>query len=302
MQLSQLEYFKKVAELEHMTRAAIDLKIAQPALSKSIKDLENEIGYKLFDRNKKGISLNQNGEILYKYAKEIDQCIANLNTSLKKSISGEKAILNILLKVTPTSIPQLIHNFNIQHPDIKFRITIMRKNTKIDATHYDFIFYSPMPGETAPKNAITLLQEELVVAVSKDHAFSQKQSLALKEVENEEFICLSQEYALTHTVNNYCKLVGFSPKIILQCNDHVTMRNLIEAGLGISLVPKSSWRYHHSSSIALIRISDPACSHSISLFVGNGKPLSNAALLFQTYTLNFFSELKASGFHTPAVR
>jgi len=122
----------------------------------------------------------------------------------------------------------------------------------------------------------------------------------LKEVENEEFICLSQEYALTHTVNNYCKLVGFSPKTILQCNDHVTMRNLIEAGLGISLVPKFSWRYHHSPSIALIRITTPACAHSISLFVNNSRLLSNTALLFQTYTLNFFSALQFSGPHNPA--
>ena len=69
MTFKQLQFFRKTAELENISRAAKELFVAQPALSKSIKDLEAELKYPLFDRNGKKISLNQNGRILYKHVK-----------------------------------------------------------------------------------------------------------------------------------------------------------------------------------------------------------------------------------------
>lgn len=68
MNFLQLKYFKTVAELEHITNAADQLYISQPALSKSIHLLEQEVGYPLFERAGTGIQLNENGRILYNYA------------------------------------------------------------------------------------------------------------------------------------------------------------------------------------------------------------------------------------------
>ena len=68
MNFLQLSYFKKVAELEHISQAANELYISQPALSKSVHLLEEEIGYPLFTREGTGIRLNENGRILYRYA------------------------------------------------------------------------------------------------------------------------------------------------------------------------------------------------------------------------------------------
>ena len=72
MNLQQLEYFRVVATLEHITKAANVLHIAQPALSKIIKTLERELGLQLFDRVGKNIVLNENGKILLKYARQVE--------------------------------------------------------------------------------------------------------------------------------------------------------------------------------------------------------------------------------------
>lgn len=75
MELQHLMYFKKTAELEHITQASMELRIAQPALSKTIKSIEDEIGVPLFERVNKRIHLNENGKILLDCANEIDALI-----------------------------------------------------------------------------------------------------------------------------------------------------------------------------------------------------------------------------------
>jgi len=75
MDLLQLRYFKKVAELEHISQAAEQLMISQPSLSKTIRHLETELNVELFDRRGKNIFINSNGEIVYKYTTRILQSI-----------------------------------------------------------------------------------------------------------------------------------------------------------------------------------------------------------------------------------
>ncbi|WP_100407569.1 LysR family transcriptional regulator [Bacillus solitudinis] len=83
MELQHLRQFKVVAELEHMTRASENLHIAQPALSKTIRILEDELKVKLFTRIGKNIKLNLNGQILLKYTNEIMYIIDNAKKSLQ---------------------------------------------------------------------------------------------------------------------------------------------------------------------------------------------------------------------------
>lgn len=91
MDTSSLKYFITVAQLQHMSRAAEQLNITQPSLSASIKRLESELGYRLFDRTKHGIRLNEYGRIFLKGVTESDaimnRCLAEMETLKKASLS-----------------------------------------------------------------------------------------------------------------------------------------------------------------------------------------------------------------------
>ena len=85
MTFKQLEAFQKTAELENITKAAKELYISQPSLSKMIKDLEFELGYNLFERIGKNITLNKNGEILYKHVKSLQYNISTMKNELNEA-------------------------------------------------------------------------------------------------------------------------------------------------------------------------------------------------------------------------
>lgn len=88
MDIHELTYFKKVAELQHMTRAAQELRVAQPALSRTISGLEQELGVKLFERKGKSIALNQYGTILLRHTQRIIQEMAEIERDLSEAKGG----------------------------------------------------------------------------------------------------------------------------------------------------------------------------------------------------------------------
>lgn len=130
MELQHLQYFQKVAECEHMTNASIELRVAQPALSRIIKDIEEELGVPLFDRNNKRISINENGKILQDCALKIEQQIAELKQELQETAVFGNEQINLLLKTTPTILPELLQSFSHQHPEIKLCLLSLQQSYK----------------------------------------------------------------------------------------------------------------------------------------------------------------------------
>ena len=117
MTLKQLQYFKKAAEAKNITQAADELFIAQPALSKSIIDLEKELGVALFDRNGKKVALNHNGEILYKYAQKIQFTMTDLENELLEYNKNKSAAVRISFRVASRLLPDILKTYYQLHPD-----------------------------------------------------------------------------------------------------------------------------------------------------------------------------------------
>ncbi len=122
MDLQQLRYFKKTAELEHMTKAACELLIAQPSLSKTIRGLEEELGAPLFDREKKRIRLNSNGKILLDCVNRVEQCLQDIRKDLEQNRQMENRQVTLLLKSTPIILPKVIQQFCEENPGVNFRM------------------------------------------------------------------------------------------------------------------------------------------------------------------------------------
>jgi len=292
MELVQISQFKRVAELEHITKASLELRIAQPALSKTIKNLETELGMTLFDRHKKTIKLNENGKIFYKYACKIEENIKDLRTEIWEIIEKEEETISILLKVPATFMPKVMKDFLRLYPNVKFELFFAGKGIPEKESLYDFIIYSPRQEAALSSNEVCIIQEELVLAISRRHSLAKKESVCLREVKNKDFICFSKDSDLRRIVGEYCQLAGFDPHIILECNDYFTMSNLIEAGIGISLVPEFSWGYQEKEKLALINISSPRCINFINLRWNCDKNSTQSCINFKKYLLDYFEKEK----------
>jgi len=122
MNFKQLEFFRKTAELENISKAAKELFIAQPALSKAIKDLENELGYTLFDRIGKQIQLNQNGEILYKHVLHLQYDFSHMENELREANAQKSGSIHVSFRVSSSLLPAILQSFYAKYPDSNLKV------------------------------------------------------------------------------------------------------------------------------------------------------------------------------------
>jgi len=290
MEWSQLIQFKKVAELEHITQASIQLAIAQPALSKTIRKLEEEFGLLLFDRVKKSIVLNENGKIVYQYVCRIEHAMRDMRKVCADVQDLHIQTISVLFETALGFFPRLIQSFHQQYPHIHFKLCMAGSRAMSDNSSFDFVLTaSPKLGKEE-ENAVIIMEEALVLAVSKSHHLSERPHIALKEAARKQFITLSEGTQLYQSFLSYCQAAGFQPNIALSCNDYLTMEGLIEGNFGAAMVPEQSWGYQNNPNLNLIPISEPNCRNTIRLCWKKDTLLSPACRLFQEYIIHYCRE------------
>lgn len=290
MELLQLKYFQKVAKLEHMTKAAEELRIAQPALSKTISLLEKNLGVLLFDRTGKYIKLNSNGKA---FLKKVDIALMALEdgqrelNNLKGEVLGE---VRLLVLVASHMIPEILTEFEKRCPNISFKLIqhLPDWNTTID---FDLCI-SSAPISMPNIESITLLSEEILLAVPESHPLAAKTSISLKEVENESFISLKPGTNLRELTDRFCHNAGFNPNVVFESDDPATVRGLIKAGLGLAFIPEISWGGAIVPSTALLHIEDPLCYRTLKLYWLRDKYLPKSAELFKDFLIDFFHKVE----------
>lgn len=289
MELLHLHYFKTIAELNHMTNASAVLHVAQPSLSKTIRILENELSVNLFDRVGKNIILNENGKILLKYTNQIFDALEDAKTELSDYNRSNENILTISMHSASKLLPEILLGFKDKHPEIKFAIA-QHDNKNPQKTNCDLLINSTRQ-KIISDHAVTLLEEEILLAVPRDHPLAAKKSVSLDEVASESFISLQKGKDLSIITSSYCKDAGFEPHVVLESDDPATIRGLISVGLGIAFLPSITWHGVADSKLKLLSISNIKCKRYINASWSQDRYLSNSAKLFLDFIVDFFRNL-----------
>lgn len=196
MEWQQLEYFVTVAKLEHMTRASEALAISQPALSRSISKLEEELGVPLFDRQGRSIMLNRYGELfLYRVQrmrKEYEKAVLELQ-ELNNPELGDVS-LGFLHTLGTSIVPDLIRAFRQKHPHIRFHFTQNYSHSQLKqllAGELDLCLLAAIDTEP-PVSWKELWRDELFIMVPIDHPLAHRKSIKMKELEHENFVLMKK--------------------------------------------------------------------------------------------------------------
>lgn len=289
MNIRSLIYFKKVAELQHITRAAEELHVAQPSLSRTIAELESDLGVRLFERVGKNIELNRYGEIVLRHTRRIVQEMDDIEAELADAKGESNRTVTIMLYAASKLLPQLVMDFKRAYPSIVLHIVqddlSSGKQGECDLSIFSTI--QPCAGQ----NEVTLIEEELLLALPEANPLAQCASVDLREVAGEEFICLQRGKSLRTITDMYCKMAGFEPDVILECDSPETVRELIRAGIGISFIPHVTWSGMKTGNIALVPLSFPRCRRYINLSWRQTGYLSPAARLFRDFVCEYFKAL-----------
>lgn len=293
MDFKQIEDFIAIINSGSFSRAAENLYMSQPSLSKQIKALEVELGVALFDRRTKGCYLTPAGELFLAFAqqvrKERDDFINALGVCTESTLSTIRLGALPIVSLTTYKISSLIANFQAQnfHCTVEYiesdqrNLLSMLKENKIE-------FAIGRTGDDNDKklDVIPLFVDEIVVVVYKDHPLSVKKMVALEELAKERFILLGHQSALFNLCINAFKAANISPKIIHTNTRHKIVQEMVLKNLGITLLPKNMVDNH--PKLKAIKLKDPVYS-TVSLVRSKNKVYSPPSLLFWQYVKDNYS-------------
>ncbi|WP_169082040.1 LysR family transcriptional regulator [Paenibacillus sp. PL91] len=299
MELRQLHYFVKVAKKEHVTQAAEELHVAQSAVSRQIHQLEEELGVKLFVQKGRNLQLTPVGQLFLKRAEVILADLERAVIEIHEFLDPEKGEIRLGFphSLGISLIPQVVAAFRKLHPNVKFRFkqgmypSLIRDMIKGEI---DLAFISPFPDEHEFVCGEVLLTEELYAILPPGHRLSNMESIELKELENETFVLFREGYSLRPIVWEACQQAGFTPQIGFEGEETDTIRGLVAAGMGVSLLPEMALHYTGPLQPTKVRVTEPQVTRTIGLIRRSNEKLPLVAKVFHGFLLRYFHEDLAS--------
>jgi DNA-binding transcriptional LysR family regulator len=257
MELRHLRYFVAVAEALSFTKAGANLHLAQPSLTRQIKDLEAEIGVRLIDRAGKRISLTQEGESFLLDARRLLADCAKSVQAVQRSSRGEAGQLNIgyVANIYHDLLPATLGAFRAACPRTAlnlFDMTPAEQYQALDERKIDLGFV-PFRArlESGDLQSTSVGQDIMMVALAKVSQLTKKSKLDLKELEPMFFVGMSQK---TYPGSNEwlikaCREAGFTPRILQDADREPAVISFVAAGLGVAVLPEQIKRLPHQGVI-----------------------------------------------------
>ncbi|MBB6271242.1 DNA-binding transcriptional LysR family regulator [Pedobacter cryoconitis] len=262
MELRHLLYFKTVAEELHFTKAAAKLFISQPPLSRQIKELEEELAVQLFTRDNKRVTLTDAG----KYFKaEADTIFARLEESksivrqIHLSVSGELKI-GYISSVYQSYLAEILKAMRKEFPHIKTGLFELPTISQIEALEQGKLDVGILRAPVISEKLIvkTLFFDPFIVVIPfSTEKFNTNEELAVF-LEKSPFIFFNKEFAphYNHKLLEICQRMQFTPDITHEANNVHSILQLVEAGLGVSILPLSLKKQYEHLKISFIELTD----------------------------------------------
>lgn len=240
MEMHQLRYFAKVAELGNVTRAAEACNVSQPSLSQQIAKLERDLGQPLLERLGRGVRLTEAGRLFKRYCDQILSLTEDVRTRVTDDPDSGRIVLACIPTVAPYFLPDVIARFARAAPRARIEIVedttanIVRQLAEGDIELA--IVTLPLQAEHIETRA--LFTEELVAVLPTDHGLARKSKLSLKDLSDEPFVVLNEAHCLTGNTLSFCARHAMAPIVTSRSHQLLTMLELVRLGQGVSLIPK----------------------------------------------------------------
>nr|WMC98332.1 LysR substrate-binding domain-containing protein [Aminobacter aminovorans] len=279
--LRQLRAFIAVADLGQFNLAARNLHLTQSAVSIVIRDLESEIGVRLFDRHTRMVSLTLVGQEFLpqarKILKDLELAVGDMrdNASLKR---GQVTIAAAIV-LAATIVPPIIAAFVSMHPEILVSIRDMPEEAISPALKRNEvdIAIGTLSEDDPEITATPLMRDKLMLVCREDHRFARQKSVRWAELKGETLITLAATNPLRSIVeHNLIRVVpNFQPKYEVRFS--TTAISMISAGMGVAVLPENSSQLASAVRVTTVDLVDPTVMRNVSLLQRRQHSLSPAA-------------------------
>ena len=259
MDLRQLSYFVAVAEEGQFTRAAARESVAQPAISAQIRRLEGELGERLFHRDPRAVGLTAAGEALLPHARA---ALAAAERG-RDTIASLRGILHGRLRIGVSGpgdrrLAATLGEFHRAHPAIEITLGEHHNEPLLEALARGELEAAVigMPDEPLPPQvrARVIAADPVVLAVPREHPLGRRRAIALAALRDQPMITLTHGTGLRATLERACRDAGFAPRITAETSQLGHMVQLVVAGLGVAVMPRSALA---GADLPVVRIGRP---------------------------------------------
>lgn len=270
--LRQLRHFLAVAEELHFGRAAARLHMTQPPLTMSIRQMELNLGVKLFERSSRSVALTSAGAVLLPIAQRLLADLQRIPATLQAAAQGRlgKLRLGFVSTMGFGGLPQWLRSFRSAHPDVELALqeaTFDLQLAAFAASEMDAGFVLHAPG--APPvgfQALSVSRETMVLAMPAEHPLALADKLAISSVLQEPLLVFPRRIApsLYDALLSFYSAHQCSPQLVQEAIQMQTIVNLVSAGMGVAWVPESVMQLQRPG-VYYRRVAGPAPSCETSL-------------------------------------
>jgi len=264
MELRHLRYFVAVGEEQHYGRGAQRLRVAQPALSRQIQDLEAELGFNLFDRLSRGVKLSTAGRMFLEEAHRILQQVDEATKRARRVASGQSGTLRVGFIESMSwhgVVPEALRQFRQRQPDAELQIRPQSSLEQIAAVRsgqLDAGFLFTIANIDREMAQLAIASVNLMLAVPKGHPLAKSKSLRLRDLSSASFIWFPRRESplFYDRLMHACFRGGLkSPHVVQEGVNEATILSLVSCGLGIAFV-SSATRWRCPPGVVLLPVTD----------------------------------------------
>lgn len=283
MELRQLQYFFEVAKQKSISKAAVILHISQPALSKMLKNMEEELGMTLLIRTNKTSELTDAGMVVYAYAKKINNDLKDMTTILNDLTELKQGEIHFGLPPIIGSLffPDLLAKFHKLYPNIKITITEYGGAKVVKSVQEGELdlAVTVLPVDEDLFDSYPIVKEDMKVIVHRDHRLANREIVDLSELREEEFIFYHEDFALHDLMWEKFLQAGYEPNILFKSSQWDLMSEMVVANLGITILPKSICERVKSDLVHILDLT-PTIPWNLAVIQKKDKYLSFAGRTF----------------------
>ncbi len=268
MTLNQIQYFLTIARYENYHKAAQELYVSQPSLSRAIAALEEEMGVVLFEKHGRGVMLTRAGKIFREYAERIVRDCSIAERKMQElSTDGGKVEIGYVFPLAGSYIPRKVRKFLDTKENSQVVFTFWQNHTpaivnRVLKGTLDIGFGGYVGNDEL--EYFPLISQEMVVITPKDHPLAGRESVSVRELENYPVIGYDRESWMGTHLRAFYKKYEIKVSNIIECPDEYSVSSLVAEDFGIALVPRTE--YIKKADVEVLKLDDIDIRHQIFMF------------------------------------
>ncbi len=249
MDMDQLSHFQCVADVRNFTRAAGRLGISQPALSRSIQRLEEELGQPLFERKPRTVELTDAGQLFQSRAEQILLILEDCKAEICDDGQSGRIRIAAIPTIAPFFLPNFLRSFSDAFPKANLLVqedttdSLMKrcKQGELD------VAIVALPVSTRYVEVEELFDEELSLVMPSNHPLAEKKQIRISDVEHYPFVLLDEAHCLSDNITAFCRQRAIQPVAVERTSQLVMVQELVSLGHGVSMIPEMAKRLDRSN-------------------------------------------------------